>query len=158
VLRHPLEARRRTNSARVAALALPALDIATLGPAGPPPLDPARDALLYPGGGEWEGPPPARLVVLDGSWREARRMLLRHRAIAGLRRFSLKAPPVAPARLRRQNRRDGMATFEAIARALERLEGAAVAAPLLALFSLFVSRSVASARRVGLRPSPRNHS
>lgn len=150
ILRHAIEAKRRTNSGRIAALALPNSEV----------IEPKRDLafppgtwLLYPGG---QAPPaglPEALVVLDGSWREARRMFIRTPALQRLPRLSLPPPAKAPARLRRSASPGNMATLEAIARAVGILEGDEAARPLHALFEEFVRRSTAGARRVGRRLS-----
>ncbi len=61
------------------------------------------------------------LIVLDGSWRRARRM---SRRIPGIRRFPFLALPAGPPRippLRRPTRPGQLSTGEAVARALELL-------------------------------------
>lgn len=95
------------------------------------PLDPERVADLCSG-------PPLTLVVTDGSWRQATKMLRRIPALASLTRVSL--PFVAPSayQLRAEPHPEGLATFEAIARALGLLEGddevrAALERPFLAM-------------------------
>jgi len=152
ILRHALETSRRSNSARIAALALPNCEIREHGeedsgrtklPAGP------GTWLLYPGGAPMEpgAAIPKRLIVLDGSWRQARRMLIRLPELHRLPRLSLSPPAVATERLRTPPLPEGMATLEAIAHAVEFLEGAAVALPLHKLWSQFVDRSLRGPRR-----------
>jgi DTW domain-containing protein len=71
---------------------------------------------------------PVRLLVPDGTWSQASRLgskLLREPSLAGVRRVKLCIQPGKPSeyRLRTEHHPDGMATFEAIARALGVLEG-----------------------------------
>jgi len=153
ILRHVLEGRRRSNSARIAARALPNSEIVERGApgesAGLDDLDDGRTWLLYPGGAAEgpPGPPPARLVVLDGTWRQARRMFLRIHALRALPRLSIPQPAVLPdRRLRRAPEPGHLATLEAIAWAVERLEGPELAKPLHDLFAEFTHRNLRFAR------------
>ncbi len=71
---------------------------------------------------------PVRLLVLDGTWSQASRLgskLARSPALAGVRKVKLRIQPEKPSeyKLRAEHHPDGMATFEAIARALGVLEG-----------------------------------
>jgi DTW domain-containing protein len=129
LLRHASEVGRSTNSGRWAALALGA-PIVEYGGDGGRPLDQAP--LRQPG--TWvlfpsaritprPAPRPDRLVVLDASWSQARRMLQRVPALRHLPRLSLPAPPVRE-RLRAPTVAGGMSTLEAMARALEWLGAA----------------------------------
>jgi DTW domain-containing protein len=144
ILRHHKEAFRSTNTARLAALALEGSEVHPYGAPGRP-----FDESLVRGEGTWllfpgeDGPPvpqsaPARLVVLDGSWSQARRMLQRVPALRALPRLSL--PPLWPdkLRMRRPPSPEGLSTLEAIALALGKYEGEPVQAPLLALYELAV--------------------
>jgi DTW domain-containing protein YfiP len=143
IVRHVLERWKPSNTARLAGLALPSCELWPYGGATDPPWAQLGDGawLLFPGGGAAVDEPPRTLVVLDGSWPQARRMLQRIPALRGLPRLSLPAPAEAVPRMRRPPRPDGMATLEAIARALELLEGPAIAAPLDALHAEVVRRS-----------------
>jgi DTW domain-containing protein len=148
ILRHAIESRRVYNSGRIAALALPNSEIVDHGEKGSPAteIDATGAWLLYPGGDPPRGV-PERLVVLDGTWREARRMFIRIPALRKLPRLSLTPPASAGPRLRRPPSKDGMATLEAIAHAVGALEGAETAKPLHRLWSLFVERSITPDRR-----------
>jgi DTW domain-containing protein YfiP len=125
VVRHASERERMSNTARWAALALEgaellehglpgvALDETLLRVPGAVALFPsprAEDSALPP------APPPV-VVVPDGSWTQARRMMQRLPALQRLPRLSLPGPP-AGLRLRRPPWPDGMSTLEAIAGAL----------------------------------------
>lgn len=147
VLRHALERSKQSNTARIAALALPNCELREHGGLGPAPdLEDLREEgtwLLYPGAPVPQAPPsPRRLVVLDGSWSQARRMLQRLEVLRALPRLSL---PVAEGRRSlRAAPPGGMSTLEAIARALELLEGPHLAAPLDRLHQAMVERVVRS--------------
>ncbi|MEK7466407.1 MAG: tRNA-uridine aminocarboxypropyltransferase [Planctomycetota bacterium] len=153
ILRHEHESRRRTNSARIAALAMTNCELADRAERDsrmefePPP----GAWVLYPGADPLpEGAPgPATVVVIDGTWRESKRMFLRVPALQHLPRLSL--PPHPPTARLRTGPSFGMATLESIAHAVERLEGAEAARPLHELFELFVERSQEGARRAGRR-------
>jgi DTW domain-containing protein YfiP len=144
IVRHASERRRTTNSGRWAALALrcPLIDYAAPdGTFDERLLREPGTALLYPDApaGPWAGEMPPRVVVLDASWAQARRMTQRIEALRGLPRITLPAPVTAPEdsgpalpRLRRPPHAEGMSTIEAMARVLElageRAEGAALEA------------------------------
>ncbi|MCK6549848.1 DTW domain-containing protein [Myxococcota bacterium] len=107
--------------------------------------------LLFPSAREEPLPPgplPSRLVVPDGSWRQARRIIQRVPRLGRLPRMSL--PPLPERlRLRRPPLEEGMSTLEAIARALAALEGEDRAEPLEALYALVVERHYRHRRRSG---------
>jgi DTW domain-containing protein YfiP len=123
VLRHASERNRASNSARWAALALgcPVVDYGAPGePLDEAPLREEGTWVLFPRAGPAPpGPAPRRVVVLDGSWSQARRMIQRVPALRALPRLSLDAggAPALP-RLRRPTVAGGLSTIEAIARAL----------------------------------------
>jgi len=162
ILRHHKEAFRSTNTARLAALALEGAEVHPYGAPGQP-----FDEALVRGEGTWllfpgedglapAGGVPSRLVVLDGSWGQARRMLQRVPALRALPRLSL--PPLWPdkMRMRRPPSPEGLSTLEAIALALGKYEGEPVQAPLLALYELAVqgvllTRGRLTAGRTGRR-------
>jgi DTW domain-containing protein YfiP len=76
-------------------------------------------------------PSPPALVVPDGNWRQASRMVGRLPLLDGAVKVSLGARAFAGHALRRNNRRHHMSTYEAVAQALGVLEGEAVAGALL---------------------------
>ena len=145
LIRHITERLLTSNTGRFAALALPGSRILEYG--GGEPFDTASiirpgTALLY-----CSGPArplsfvPERLIVLDGSFRQARRMYKREAALRDLPEFTLPAPLVTPTRLRQPPQPEGMSTIEAIAAALSALEGPELAAPLWALHAELVRRA-----------------
>ena len=152
IVRHRAERSRRSNTAHFAALALPRCSIVEYG-VPDAPLDETqlpRDQgtfVLFPD--EHAPPPqtiPARLIVLDGSWSQARHMRQRLTALRGLPLYPLPAPLTQRPRLRRPTHESGMSTLEAIARALAELEGPSLAAPLDRLHDAIVRACVPSPR------------
>lgn len=87
-------------------------------------------------------PRPLHLVVLDGTWGQARRMLRRETALRQLPALQLPAGPKSGYVLRRRVHEAGLCTLEAIARALGALEGPEVEAELLRIFEVAMSRAV----------------
>lgn len=105
------------------------------------PLTPERAASLRAG-------PPVALVVTDGSWRQATKMLRRIPALAVLPRLALPPGPPSAYRLRAEPHPEGLATFEAIARTLGLLEGPDVQAALERPFHAMVTGTLATRGRV----------
>ena len=85
---------------------------------------------------------PVTLVVPDGTWRQAAKVRARVPGLAALPCASL--PPGEPSRyrLRHEPVAGGLATFEAIARALELLEGGGVRAVLDPVLRAMVERTL----------------
>lgn len=117
--------------------------------------DPARRTLLvFPAADarvlarDGADPRPVTLIVPDGTWRAARRMVAREPALSGLERVSLPSGPPSRYRLRSHPDRECLATFEAVVRALGILEGQAVQQHLEHLFALFVDRTLFSRGRL----------
>lgn len=150
VLQHAHEVKKQSNTARMAALALRSCEVRLFGAEGvalqADDLSEPGTWLLFPSDGPAAPPPKpcsvARLVVLDGSWSQARRMLQRIAQLRGLPRLSL-TPAAGRASLRTAPP-GGMSTLEAIARAVELLEGPSLAAPLDRLHGAMVQRVVRS--------------
>jgi DTW domain-containing protein YfiP len=76
-------------------------------------------------------PSPPALVVPDGNWKQASRMVKRLPLLAGAVKVALPDREFAGLALRRNHAGHHMSTYEAVAQALGVLEGAAVAGPLL---------------------------
>jgi DTW domain-containing protein YfiP len=144
VLRHALEAKKTTNTARIAALALPKARIVEYGAPGRAfsveSLAAPGTWLLFPGPPDRPAGRPDRLVVVDGSWTQARRMLQRIPALRRLPRWSLAAPDRPRRRLRVAPAPDALSTLEAIAGALRELEGDDVGDALERLYDLMVEQ------------------
>jgi DTW domain-containing protein YfiP len=123
-LRHASERDRLSNTGHWASLALEGSAVLEQGAPGAP-----LDGSLLAAPGTWVlfpsphppagGARPARLVVPDGTWPQARRMLQRVPALRALPRLAL--PAAAPALRLRRPAAGGMSTLEALAAALRRL-------------------------------------
>lgn len=87
-------------------------------------------------------PRPVTLVVPDGSWRQAAKMARRLNGLDHAERVRLPAGPTTRYLLRTERRADGLATFEAIARALGLLESPSVQLRLESLFERMVERTL----------------
>lgn len=138
ILQHPAEAGHAKNTTALLTLGLQSarrlrgevFDAALGGPG---------TALVYPGDGAppWPGAPD-RLILLDGTWRQSRRLLAANPWLAALPRLAL---PEMPGRytLRRAHRSGQLSTLEAGLHALALLEGHPERfAPLWAAFDAFV--------------------
>jgi DTW domain-containing protein YfiP len=155
VIRHQKEKEKSTNTARIAALALSHCQLLTYGAPGEPfnasVLEAPDTWLLFPGTQppEPDAPPPRRLVVVDGNWGQARRMVHRVPGLRMLPGLTLPPPPPDTRRLRRPPHPEGMSTLEAIAGALALLEGEEAARPLYALHERMIDRVLESRGRLG---------
>jgi DTW domain-containing protein YfiP len=143
IVRHVLETHMTSNTGRLSALALSNCSLIDYG--GGPPFDSTclkteGSWLLYPGPHANPSlPPPQRIVVLDASFHQARRMYRRIPALHGMPELALP-PPAFRIRLRQPTRADGMSTIEAIAAALLHLGEADAAHRLFDLYDLLVRR------------------
>lgn len=147
IVRHIVERLRTSNTGRLAHLSLPNSEILDYGDLEP--LDPARlegegTWLLYPSASAPapDAPPLRRLIVLDGTWHQSRKMFARIPTLRGMPRLALAPADKGLARLRQPPREDGMSTLEAIAAAVAHLEGADRARPLLDLHDAHVQAVV----------------
>ncbi len=107
-----------------------------------------RTALLFPGPGAvepWALPegPPATLVVLDGTWIQARKMLARSRLLQRLPRVAFTPDAPGAYRIRREPAPHCLATVEAVVEVLGRLEDdRARFSPLLGAFEQMVEQQL----------------
>lgn len=148
VVRHERESFKSTGTARIAALAMPRLRLLTYGENS----EPARSELaaevgvgthlLFPTEehAPWDGTVVTRLVVLDGTWRQVRRMYARLPPLHPAPKLALPEKATRVLRLRDSKFEAGRSTLEAIAEAIALLEGDAMAAPLHALHAAYVER------------------
>jgi DTW domain-containing protein YfiP len=160
ILQHPRERFKPIGTARMAALSLvnselhvgvdfgdrPAVAQALCRPAAPA-------VLLYPGPtavliDRLELPPPWTLVVVDGTWSQARKIVHVNSLLQGLPRVSFVPPVPSNYRIRPQPRPDYVCTIEALFFALGALEGEGVdLRPLLAPFRAMVDMQLDHRRR-----------
>jgi DTW domain-containing protein YfiP len=150
IVRHVAERFRSSNTGRLAALALARGEIVDHGTGADVAIDRGGAWLLWPEGPPVvvpPTPPPERLIVIDATWHQARRMRQRLPALRGLPIISLSVDEVPADRLRESPGRGRVSTIEAIARALRLLEGDSPAEALEALFALHVQRARSHGRR-----------
>lgn len=153
ILQHPDEARHPLNTARLAALGLRHADLLVgerfsqleqlIGSVD-------RAWLLFPATKEGDSVPLGRnsavgstlLIVPDGTWRKARRIVALNPALHALPRISL--PPGEPSayRVRKALEPAAVSTVEAIARTLEILEPETDFRPLLRPFNVLVEQQI----------------
>lgn len=154
VIRHNKEKEKSTNTVRVAALALVRCQVLTYGAPGerfdPSVLEGPDTWLLFPDtqAPEPQAPAPKRLIVLDGNWGQARRMVQRLPVLRRMPGLALPPPPPNTRRLRRPPNPDGMSTLEAMAGAVALLESEALAQQLYALHELMIDRVMESRGRL----------
>jgi DTW domain-containing protein YfiP len=135
VLQHPRERHMPIGTARMAALCLSNAEIHTgIRFGGSDVLrralhDPERPpVLLYPGEGATDicaDPPrtPVTLVVLDGTWWQARKLLRLNPELAALPRYAFRPPAPSEYRIRREPHPSYTSTIEALVHVLGPLEG-----------------------------------
>ena len=151
---HRVEARKPSNTGRLAAACLPNSEVVVRGHAEAPsarltPPPGSTPLLLFPhedavplGAAHASGPGPVTLIVPDGTWRQASKVRQR---VPGLRDVTcVSLPQDVPSiyRLRAEAHEHGLATLEAIARALGILEGPHVRRALEHVFRAMVERTL----------------
>ncbi|MFH1809726.1 MAG: tRNA-uridine aminocarboxypropyltransferase [Pseudomonadota bacterium] len=154
---HRDELLKTTNTGRLAARCLQGSEILVHGRVGERVAAPAqiggrslRELLLFPcAQAEPLGPQhaesgPVRLVVPDGTWRQATKMTRRLEWMAALPRVTLAAGALTRYRLRSEPKEGGLSTIEAIARAFAVLEGTWVEEKLQDVFRKMTDRTLYS--------------
>ena len=115
--------------------------------------DPERPAaLLWPGEGAIDvatAPPtgPITLVVVDGTWAQAKKVVRRNPFLATLPRYAFAPPAPSAYRIRREPRADYVSTIEAVAHVLTVLEGPGFE-PMLAPFAAMVDAQLDCEQRL----------
>jgi DTW domain-containing protein len=159
VVIHRFEYRKPTNTGRLAIECLPNSEILVRGREGPPspPLflaATAQPVLLFPHKDAIPiarfaaSPRPVTLVVPDGTWRQASKV---RRRLPGLEDVPCVTVPIGEPstyRLRTEAHEHGLATIEAIARALDILEGPHVREALERVFRVMVDRTLWARGRI----------
>ena len=87
---------------------------------------------------------PINLIVPDGNWRQTVKMIRRDPFLRALPTVTLAPGPQSSYRVRHETKAGGLATIEAVARALGVLEGPAVQQALEGVFNLMVDRVMQS--------------
>ena len=145
---HHIETRKSTNTGRLLARIVHGVDVRIRGERGAAPRTAleGRRLVLYPEErartlSADDAGAALVLVLPDGTFGQARRMLNRDPDIAGAEIVQL--PPGPPSRygLRRSPVEGKLSTFEAVARAIGILEGPEPEAVLLEAFDRFVARA-----------------
>lgn len=127
ILQHPSEASHALNTARLAALGLTNARL-LVGEHFEPALFPSGSYLLFPGDDatpveSWRGTGCVeQLVVPDGTWRKARKLLHLNPHLAALPRVSLSVGLVSRYRVRKAPMPGALSTLEAIVTTLNTLE------------------------------------
>lgn len=153
ILRHRSERHHALNTARLASLGLSSCYLwdgeaferlpALLAEPG------WQNWLLFPAVGALpveQGVPQSpdvaqRLIVLDGTWRKAKRLLHCNPCLQALPSLSFVAPPPSRYRLRKVPQANALSTLEAIVYSLEQLEGGSYQA-LLPAFERLIEQQI----------------
>jgi DTW domain-containing protein YfiP len=154
LLQHPSEVNHALNTARLAALGLKNAELivgevfedlpALLNQPG------YQARLLFPGEGAQQMKTytaieePLLLVVPDGTWRKARKMLHLNPLLAALPRVTLADGGVSRYRLRKAPGPGSLSTVEAIVQALQVLEAPSTFEPLLKPFEALIEGQIAA--------------
>jgi DTW domain-containing protein YfiP len=150
---HRFEDRKPTNTGRLATECLANSEVVVRGrqsePSAPIAWAPgSRPLVLFPYPGarpltDFAGSSePVTLVVPDGNWRQASKVYKRVPGLRDVPCVSLPPGPPSLYRLRAEAHGEGLATIEAIARALGILEGEATQRALEAVFLAMVERTL----------------
>ncbi|WP_043310602.1 tRNA-uridine aminocarboxypropyltransferase [Pseudomonas sp. ML96] len=162
ILQHPDEVGHALNTARLAALGLANAELIVGENFADLRLDPAyRACLLFPGEAAQSLPltaesdgRPLLLVVPDGTWRKARKLLHLNPQLAALPRVCLPEGLQSRYRLRKAPGEGALATIEAIAYALQLQEPETRFDDLLRPFDALIEGQIAA---MGEDTFQRNH-
>ncbi|WHS61860.1 DTW domain-containing protein [Pseudomonas sp. G2-4] len=164
LLQHPSEVNHALNTARLAALGLnnAELIVGEVFEDLPSLLNPPgyRARLLFPGDDAQPlqayvpSDEPLLLVVPDGTWRKARKLLHLNPLLATLPRVTLAEGGVSRYRLRKAPGPGALSTVEAIVQALQTLEEPACFEPLLRPFEALIEGQIAA---MGEETYQKNH-
>ncbi|VVP81054.1 tRNA-uridine aminocarboxypropyltransferase [Pseudomonas fluorescens] len=164
LLQHPSEVNHALNTARLAALGLTNAELIVGEVFEDLPtllnLPGYRARLLFPADDAQpieaygESDEPLLLVVPDGTWRKARKMLHLNPLLAALPRVTLAEGGVSRYRLRKAPGPGALSTIEAIVQALQTLEAPTSFEPLLKPFEALIEGQIAA---MGEETFQRNH-
>lgn len=154
---HQRELKRTTNTGKLAIKSLVNSEIRIRGDQDKIPLDLSdlfskeyRTVLFFPSQDAVEltheflnkNPLPIQLIVPDGNWRQASKVGTRHPELANIEKVKLSTPNFAPNHLRAEHFAEGMSTLQAIAHALEIIEGPLASQPLLRLYEAKLKKTL----------------
>lgn len=152
ILQHPDEAKHRLNTARLAVLGLQhaELMVGECFPQLTEILESATASLLFPQKELNQPGPramcqaakPSLLIVPDGTWRKARRIISANSVLETLPRLSLPAGEPSAYRIRKTREPGAVSTIEAIERALSMLEPEVDFRALLKPFNVLVGQQI----------------
>ncbi|OLS61646.1 tRNA-uridine aminocarboxypropyltransferase [Pseudomonas putida] len=166
LLQHPDEVRHALNTARLAALGLRNAELRVgevfedlSGLIATPgyrvgllfPGDEAQALTAYSGSADER---PWLLIVPDGTWRKARKLLYLNPLLEGLPRVTLAQVQSSRYRLRKAPEEGALSTVEAVTQALNVLEGAGRFDALLRPFEVLIEGQIAA---MGRETFERNH-
>ncbi|MEB0028684.1 DTW domain-containing protein [Pseudomonas sp. MH9.2] len=169
ILQHPSEVNHALNTARLAALGLNNAELivgevfddlpALLNPPGYQarllfPADDAQPLEAYRSEGGETGSMSMLLVVPDGTWRKARKLLHLNPLLAALPRVTLAQTVPSRYRLRKAPGPGALSTVEAIVQALQTLEAPKTFDALLRPFEALIDGQIAA---MGEDTYQRNH-
>jgi DTW domain-containing protein YfiP len=165
-VQHPRERDTAIGTARMAHLALPGSRMieALLVDEHIADVDAADVAVLFPGEdarplADWLADPPKVLIVVDGTWSQARKLLRLNPRLASLPRLSYDPPTPGNYRIRKEPTDKHLSTIEATAAVLGLLEGdPARFATMLEPFALMVDRQLAATAEHGRRRQQKTRS
>jgi len=161
ILQHPSETGHALNTARLVALGLTNAELRVGESFDDLPVEDGTDSfLLFPGDDALPlmelamRAEPLRLIVPDGTWRKARKLLYLNPRLATLPRVALPAGMMSRYRLRKAPVPGALSTLEAIVTALNTLEGAGRFDPLLRPFEALIEAQIDA---MGMDVYQRNH-
>ncbi|MBL9014032.1 MAG: DTW domain-containing protein [Myxococcales bacterium] len=164
ILQHPREKEKPIGTARMASLCLPRAEL-HVGLRWDASLLGDHPILLYPGPGAKDiltEPPvgPVTLIVVDGTWSQAKTVVRDNPALQALPRYAFHAPEPSIYRIRKEPKAEYCSTLEALMHVLGALEGdaakfRALLAPMNAMIEAQLAAQAGSARRDTVRqPKP----
>jgi DTW domain-containing protein YfiP len=166
-LQHPREARMPVSTCRLAHLSLPNSEMHVgLRPEGSPRLEALvrqpGTMVLFPGRDAVDvralPTPPRTLIVVDGTWINARKVVERSALLSALPRLGFTPTQPGNYRIRREPAAHCLSTIEAVAHVLEALEGAPGRfTPMLGSFDRMVDLQLGYIAARGETDPPRRH-
>jgi DTW domain-containing protein YfiP len=165
ILLHARESYRPTNTGRLLTLALPHSEVRIRGKKGSVMSsrglvdDNFETLFFYPSEKATELSSdfiktigkPITLIVPDGSWRQAGKVMNRESVLKNIRHVKLPIGPTPALRLRKESKVNGLSTFEAVARALGVIENIQVQASLESFYQIIAERTLWSRAKLLLK-------